>query len=721
MYLIAGRRRGPRAKPPLSPSDSPDSSHALTTDYMSDPEDGHALTTDYRSDPDDAPLAAADLDDPELLGELEALRQAMGVTAPAATAGPPGRPGLSVADPPRPPDPGDSAAADDTDDPVLLAELERISGKPKSPVSAAAVVEVDEALLQTLTGRQTELKQAALTAKRQGNMERAREMLVHMKQVQTAAQTVQSGQPLPAGFTIPPRPASEHETPAPTAPAQDSRRRGRLAASTPVAGAATTPTPRAKPARAMTRPDNTTASVHGTACNPGHELTVAVTSTGAAKQQLEAQAADATRLAAYFFKSGNKQKALEFHRLRKQAAADLATVSSYEANGREQPPPLRHREVQWTEPVEQRRDIGANQLQIAVQRVFSDGDLAATFGGRADFYVQWEITWPRDKGTRGYTPALKLKDFDDSAGDLAVDYSRNIDVVDRRNTRPLQRWTERGRMSIELYKYTGLLWGSQLIGRGQLPLAELRTGSEAAGVVEIKAVTDSLTRSGRPLPGGHVFVDVAARLRLPLSNKPEAAVRSERWIYVEDQPRAMPATPQAQSTQHRSTQQHQCEEGAEEKTEEREIEKPPVQQTPAEEPPVEEPTKEPATDADEIATLLDTVDGLVSNAVLEMEQKQIPARIQAAGGDTAQVEHLHDLDAAIQLRMSVIAAQVGAGALSIQEYMDRVASEAAQAKKWALAAKRAGRKDLAVRALQRAKAMKTELDEMSAAMEGGAE
>ncbi|KAJ2546362.1 hypothetical protein GGH95_006867, partial [Coemansia sp. RSA 1836] len=123
---------------------------------------------------------------------------------------------------------------------------------------------------------------------------------------------------------------------------------------------------------------------------------------------------------------------------------------------------------------------------------------------------------------------------------------------------------------------------------------------------------------------------------------------------------------------------------------------------------------------DDIAVMLDAIDGLVSNATLELELSQLPVRMKAARDkDTA--EQIRDLEAAIKLRMSVIAAQVGAGVLSIQDYMDGVATELAQAKEWALTANRAGRKDLAVRALKRVKAMQGELSEMRAAMDAESE
>ncbi|KAJ2547353.1 hypothetical protein GGH95_006649, partial [Coemansia sp. RSA 1836] len=252
------------------------------------------------------------------------------------------------------------------------------------------------------------------------------------------------------------------------------------------------------------------------------------------KAELHSQAEKASRLATYFLKAGDKPAALEFHKLKKRAAADLATASSYEANGRPQPPPFLRKEVRWTAPVEQRRDISASELQIAIARMVSDGDLAATLGGRSDFYVQWELAWPRDRGHKAYTRTVRYAEFEASCGDLDVGYSRNVDFVDRQHTRPLARWLDRGRLTVELHKYMGLLWGSQLVGRAALPLSALRTKSEAAALLEIKpAASDAPARAAKPLLGGPVYIDVAARLRLPLSNKPEIESHAERWIYVE--------------------------------------------------------------------------------------------------------------------------------------------------------------------------------------------
>ncbi|KAJ2765806.1 hypothetical protein GGI18_006137, partial [Coemansia linderi] len=255
----------------------------------------------------------------------------------------------------------------------------------------------------------------------------------------------------------------------------------------------------------------------------------------AMKAELESQVAKASRLATYFLKSGDKTSALEFHRLKKRAATDLATVGSYEANGRLLPPPFLHRDVKWTAPVEQRRDISASELQIAIKRMVSDGDLAATLGAKSDFYLQWELGWPRDKGHKAYTRTVKYAEFESSCGDVDVGHSRNVDFVDRNHTRPLIRWLDRGRLTIDLYKYMGLLWGSRLVGRASLPLSALRTKSEVAALLEIKAGSDALGRTSKPLPGGPVFVDLAVRLRLPLSNKPESESHVERWIYVESQ------------------------------------------------------------------------------------------------------------------------------------------------------------------------------------------
>ncbi|KAJ2443481.1 hypothetical protein IWW46_002510 [Coemansia sp. RSA 2440] len=771
MYLIAGRKRGsstkgrPNTVPPRDPS----------------PEPVPEFSGEFSGDVD-ASFDDADLLDPGLLGELEALRVEMGLPASdnmtsanalrhtAATT--PHASRHTTADPAEHTDPAElshdysdddvddvEATEADMNDPDLLHELSRVTGTAveqpvvakqptiKQPVIAKQPT-IDEPLLRQLTARQAEFKQAALTAKRLRHMDVARDMLVQMKAVQTAAEAVGAGRPLPQGFVIPDKPVVVSvEQPAlkvtqPPEPASVSQ-------PTISKPAATTP----KPVKATTQPVKATTptTTHTTNAMPITHKSIATPdltcSIASLEEQLHAQATEATRLAALFLRTGDKAKALDFHRRRKQAAADAATVATLAANG-QAPPPILHSAVRWTEAAEQRRDIGAGQLQIRVERVFSAGDLSATLGSACDFYVQWTLPWPRDKASRGCTSTLRYRDFDAARGDLHVAYAHNIDMIDRRDTRPLVRWADRAKLTVELYKYMGLLWGSQLIGRAVMPLAALRTRTECSAVVEIEAVKGALSRPGRPLPGGPLFVDVAVSLRLPLSNQPETVEHEERWIYIDVQrmsqshsgpedvvsepPKSVDVTieppklvkevgeqkeaigassKQPTSTEPTSKQSNAIESTSKQTTSSEPTSKQPEPDTKVQ--PVPEATTADIT-MDELEVQLDTMDGVVSNAVLELELAQIPARIKATGDADG---HLQDLESSIQLRMAVVGALVGAGTLTIQMYMDSVASEMAQARRWALTAKRSGRNDLAVRALQRMKAMQSELSEMKAAME----
>ncbi|KAJ2896286.1 hypothetical protein GGI21_005060, partial [Coemansia aciculifera] len=440
--------------------------------------------------------------------------------------------------------------------------------------------------------RQQQLKTAAVAAKRQGDMSQARELLVQLKDVQALLQLLQPSQQIATGTDLAaPPPARDTPVTFTQTP--------RLAKS-----AATT---QSLPGLTVPQPHKDLGKVLGKDLGKDSVMGFA-----AMKEELDAQTAKASRLATYFLKAGDKPTALEFHRLKKRAATDLATVSSYEANGRSLPPPFSYKEVQWSAPVEQRRDISANELQIAVGRLVSDGDLAATLGGKSDFFVQWELGWPRDKGHKAYTRTVKYAEFEASRGDLEIDYSRNVDFVDRQHTRPFVRWLDRGRLTVELYKYMGLIWGSQLIGRASLPLSELRTKSEAAALLEIKAGSDGLGRTSKPLPGGPIYVDVAARLRLPLSNKPEIESHVERWIYVESpeqqlqlQMRHEPAITQPDTIQQDIVQP--------------DIVRPVITQPAAAPVDSAQPVDVPAdsaqpvadeTSADDIAAMLDEVDGL---------------------------------------------------------------------------------------------------------------
>ncbi|KAJ2165331.1 hypothetical protein IW145_003161 [Coemansia sp. RSA 521] len=791
MYLIAGRKRGsstkgrPNTVPPRDPS----------------PEPVPEFSGEFSGDVD-ASFDDADLLDPGLLGELEALRVEMGLPASdnmtsanalrhtAATT--PHASRHTTADPAERTDPAElshdysdddvddvEATEADMNDPDLLHELSRVTGTAveqpvvakqptintqptiKQPVIAKQPT-IDEPLLRQLTARQAEFKQAALTAKRLRHMDVARDMLVQMKAVQTAAEAVGAGRPLPQGFVIPDKPVVVSvEQPAlkvtqPPEPASVSQPTiSKPAATTPKPVKATPQPVKATPQPVKATPQpvkaTTPTTTHTTNAMPITHKSIATPdltcSIASLEEQLHAQATEATRLAALFLRTGDKAKALDFHRRRKQAAADAATVATLAANG-QAPPPILHSAVRWTEAAEQRRDIGAGQLQIRVERVFSAGDLSATLGSACDFYVQWTLPWPRDKASRGCTSTLRYRDFDAARGDLHVAYAHNIDMIDRRDTRPLVRWADRAKLTVELYKYMGLLWGSQLIGRAVMPLAALRTRTECSAVVEIEAVKGALSRPGRPLPGGPLFVDVAVSLRLPLSNQPETVEHEERWIYIDVQrmsqshsgpedvvsepPKSVDVTSEppklvkevgeqkeaigASSKQPTPTEPTSKQSNAIESTSKQTTSTEPTSKQPEPNTKVQ-PVPEAATadiTMDELEVQLDTMDGVVSNAVLELELAQIPARIKATGDADG---HLQDLESSIQLRMTVVGALVGAGTLTIQMYMDSVASEMAQARRWALTAKRSGRNDLAVRALQRMKAMQSELSEMKAAME----
>ncbi|KAJ2813909.1 hypothetical protein FBU31_007385 [Coemansia sp. 'formosensis'] len=280
----------------------------------------------------------------------------------------------------------------------------------------------------------------------------------------------------------------------------------------------------------------------------------------------------------------------------------------------------------------------------------------------------------------------------------------------------------------------GMLWGSQLVGRASLPLSALRTKAEAAALLEIKPGSDALGRTSKPLPGGPVFIDLAARLRLPLSNKPESESHVERWIYVQSQEeeqqqqqqRYEPINVISQAQPAAASEPEKLGAPQEPATAQPSIERATTDATQtdseAETQAKEEPpssNRQPPQDesgTDDIAIMLDTIDGLFSNATLELELAQLPVRLSEARDKDA-ANQIRELEAAIELRMSVIAAQVGAGLLSIQDYMDNVSAELAQAKEWALAANRSARKDLALRALKRVKAMQGELSDMKAAMD----
>ncbi|KAJ2736799.1 hypothetical protein IW152_000553 [Coemansia sp. BCRC 34962] len=760
MYLIAGRSsRASGARGSQHPRGSENAPTPSDRDLSSLEHSFHGRIGDepYDLDGSDdiADVDDGDYDDPELLSQLEALRSEMGLSpAPPWTKA---EDPVAHAQPRLPPahamelEEDDSAidnveaTEEDMADPLLLSELAKLApSEPLAQPDAATVIALPvanlpaaqpsvedsggETALEALTARQQQLKTSALQAKRQGDMDQARELLIQLKNVQESMRLLQLGQQTEANaVSTPALETSEPDSREITSTHLDTQA---LATSPSLPRTRVAPASAAQTSRpSKSAPKQTLISQpreipDDEICTSKSEAMSFLTM----KAELESQVAKASRLATYFLKSGDKPAALEFHRLKKRAATDLATVGSYEANGRMLPPPFLYKDVKWTAPVEQRRDISASELQIVIKRMVSDGDLAATLGAKSDFYLQWELGWPRDKGYKAYTRTVKYAEFESSCGDVDVGYSRNIDFVDRNHTRPLVRWLDRGRLTVDLYKYMGLLWGSRLVGRASLPLSALRTKSEVAALLEIKAGFDALGRTSKPLPGGPVFIDIAVRLRLPLSNKPESESHVERWIYVEGQEEQQ----QQQQQREPSIVNTQLQPEVTTKHANPSTPQQPIIETPPDSEVVDTPANKEETSSsnrqppeidsgpDDIATMLDTFDGLFSNAALELELAQLPVRLsQAKDKETA--GQIHDLEGAIKLRMSVIAAQVGAGLLSIEDYMDNISAELAQAKDWALTANRSGRKDLALRALKRVKAMQGELSDMKAAMNADSE
>ncbi|KAJ2395821.1 hypothetical protein GGI23_004159, partial [Coemansia sp. RSA 2559] len=436
MYLIAGRgRKGTGASKSQNPHSSP-AVPAAPPAPSGSPEpaslDIGGLDIGHDSDFDgtDTGFDDADLSDPELLGELEVIRREMGHCEPPSTAiatrqqrgssktyitAQPSQSALDVHSPVGfDHDEEDRAVEsvtvteDDMNDPVLLAELAKFSAPPETaPVeqlsNARAIAEPRRqnsssgVTIEALKERHQEFKGLALAAKRNGDMNQAREMLVQMKSIQTAIDQAQSGmaassEPLASEKPRAQQPAgASSEVNTQRQQAQGTGNSGPLNKSTSPATNASKKPPRSQAPSTATHIKAVSAPKKPQRADPGtlenielqnSEFGELATSFAAMNRKLESQVSEATKLAAYFLKTGEKTLALDFHRLKKRSAADLATVVSFEANGKRLPPPFLHREVQWTMPVEQRRDISISELQVAVKRVFSDGDLASTLGGK---------------------------------------------------------------------------------------------------------------------------------------------------------------------------------------------------------------------------------------------------------------------------------------------------------------------------------------------------
>ncbi|KAF9960873.1 hypothetical protein BGZ72_005543 [Mortierella alpina] len=653
----------------------------------------------------------------------------------------------------------------------------------------------DKDLLQRLQTREGQYKRAALEAKRAGDMVLAGERLKTYKSLQAWIRLVEAGGFLdlelypipdePSASTAPVKPDGDRvrapaSVAAPSASAASSSKPSTDAPSTyapPISSPAPEATTQVSSSIAEASADDLR-SGSNVRCGGGIEFRQLapdddfqiVSSSGAdtydmLESQLESQIKMCATTCQYYYLAGDKQTALEFHKLNKTFKTDLVSLQSYRSHGKKAPA-FHFQDVRFELEVGFYQEIGLNDLSLSIIRAW---DLSHKDVQPSDIeaYVVWDLGWPTENmagagSGKGTSPTVKKTPKPD------FNYSKTLGIE---RSRAFQRFVERRKVTFEVWHYRGMLWKDYLLGRAQVPLQALLNHSE---INEIIPLVDPATRRNT---GGKI--EVRIRLQRPLL-KPEIAVKEEKWLVIDEFnsgglgfPSPISAAPASRSggspTSGRTgtpvgkptkattaastgrapgtapTVSSPAPTSASGRTPtlavSQESPKPvgpapvpasaaPRQISPAPGSPAAKAkpassapspaaaTEQDESESDKALNELNNVEILVSNTVLEHEIQEAQRLIhdaKAVGNSEAAEEH-QDRLTQLEIKMKLLVLQVQTGQLTMEAYCKAVNDRIVQDKKLAIELKKLGMVPEAKRALARSKIMAQEMKEVEEAM-----
>nr|KAJ3421690.1 Coiled-coil and C2 domain-containing protein 1B [Polyrhizophydium stewartii] len=380
---------------------------------------------------------------------------------------------------------------------------------------------------------------------------------------------------------------------------------------------------------------------------------------------LAGQAELCTTVAAQYFRAGQKDMALEFHKRKKRMLSDIDTLkllrsASASSQSGTLPFTFKHESLAFTIS-QTNQDVGLEEMEIAIVRAM-DLSHREVQPSEIESCVAFDAGWPQvGEATgpegKGETPMVRRTPSPEYGFTKRVRIERN---------RAFQRFLERRKAVFEIYhSKPGLLsyvvTRRLLLGKATIKLEPLLTKCEIHEIVDIVDPNNPRKPTGSKL-------EIKIRLRQPL-------------LKQDMKPKLQQARPQ-----------------------------PPQQ--PA-------PNPAPDTSAVDIEALeLDFLnpDRIASNQVLESEHSQILGQIaQLQAAKKPVPDDLSDRRTAYEIRMNMLVTLVQLGKLSMEDYIGQVKASIAETKKAALDFKRAGRIDLAKQALMRMKLMTAEVEEVEQA------
>ncbi|KAG0340265.1 Coiled-coil and C2 domain-containing protein 1B [Podila humilis] len=237
------------------------------------------------------------------------------------------------------------------------------------------------------------------------------------------------------------------------------------------------------------------------------------------ESQLESQIKICTSTCGHYYQRGDKQTALEFHKLNKIFKTDLVSLQSYRKHGKK-PPAFHFQDVRFEIEVGYYQEIGLNEMALSILRAW---DLSHKEVQASDIeaYVSWDLGWPTENmansgAGKGDTSTVKKTAKPDFG------YRKVLNIE---RTRVFERFVERRKATFEVYHYRGIFRSNYLLGRVQVPLQPLLQHSE---IHEILQLVDPNTRRNT---GGKIEIKIT--LQRPLQ-KPEIVVKEEKWLVIDE-------------------------------------------------------------------------------------------------------------------------------------------------------------------------------------------
>ncbi|KAJ3047279.1 Coiled-coil and C2 domain-containing protein 1B, partial [Rhizophlyctis rosea] len=251
---------------------------------------------------------------------------------------------------------------------------------PVAETSSAAVSDTSHPTLDQLQRRQFEYKQAAVQAKRANDLTKAREMLSVSKTMQEAIDILSSGQSLASDYVLPPAPSdiSNAPSPAPSSASTSSVARVNTKASTKSTSSASS-----QPLGVTQAETFDTSPTTPVVASLSSDIFTLL------DQKLTNQIALCTTISAHYFKSGAKDKAVTFHRLKKNLQSDLDILTSLKSTPNARPPQFVYQMIEY-EIEQAHTELSVDEMEVGVVRAYglSSREVAP---GDVESYVSFDV------------------------------------------------------------------------------------------------------------------------------------------------------------------------------------------------------------------------------------------------------------------------------------------------------------------------------------------